>query len=642
MQEQNLSYLKKVVEGDRLHPVGPISFYDLRTPYVELARMELIRLGEWDGPVCYTNIDAALDWVRTRHDCAEFNIPALIRMLHEHRGTRLAEDYAQKIEDALIGFKYWLDEPGEVHACFFTENHQILYHSAEYLAGQLFPDAVFSNGETGAWHRAHATRCLRRWLGWRARFGFSEWVCDYYMEDILGMLGLACYAEEEDIRQNCRMLIDALVFDLAVNSFRGEVSGSHGRTYTQQLIDPQFQDTSPICRLLWGEGADTDANTPALLLACFDYRCPNAIQAAALDRRAVMINREHMSIEVEEAMEYGVDPQDPENIMLFWGIQAYSHRLTVDNSTRVFPYYNWMNNRVFAYREQYRLLDAAGVPAPSGTPDCTAMTAVDLYTYKTPDAMLSCAQDFRPGRRGYQQHPWSATLGGRCVVFTTNPGSTDYSARPNQLAGNLFLPRAAAHENVVFAVYRIQPDFVDFLYTHAYFPQQEFDEVSQRDGWVFGRKGDGYIALRSLNPARWEAPDPLLYQTVYGKAGAWEEKAAASKPFSLMAPGHANVWVCELGSRAQNGSFAAFTEAFCADALCGDTFDFTYKSPSQGEMRFGWTRGLTVRGAEIALHGYPRYDNPFCHAAFGARQLEICAGQARTALDYISPPTPLA
>ena len=52
-------------------------------------------------------------------------------MLREHRGTRLNEEQAQKIEQSLIHFKYWLDEPGDVHACFFTENHQILYHSAE-------------------------------------------------------------------------------------------------------------------------------------------------------------------------------------------------------------------------------------------------------------------------------------------------------------------------------------------------------------------------------------------------------------------------------------------------------------------------------------------------------------------------------
>ena len=48
-----------------------------------------------------------------------------------------------EIKETLIGFRYWLDEPGEINACYFTENHLPLYHSCEYLAGMLFPDDVF-------------------------------------------------------------------------------------------------------------------------------------------------------------------------------------------------------------------------------------------------------------------------------------------------------------------------------------------------------------------------------------------------------------------------------------------------------------------------------------------------------------------
>ena len=112
------------------------------------------------------------------------------------------------------------------------------------------------------------------------------------------------------------------------------------------------------------------------------------------------------------------------------------------------------------------------------------------------------------------------------------------------------------------------------------------------------------------------------------------------RPYELMAPGHANVWVCELGSKAQNGSFTAFTDAFAEDALCGDTFDFSYQSPSQGEMCFGWTRPLTVCGKAVALHDYPRYDNPFCHALFGAQRFDICTGDTHSVICYVQPEAP--
>ena len=181
----NLKYLEHVVELGKVQAAttpeemsGAFdAFNGFLGLYYDLAKMELQKAGIDTPPIRNFAIDKALERIDARLDCADFTIPALIRMLREHRGTRLNEEQAQKIEQSLIHFKYWLDEPGDVHACFFTENHQILYHSAEYLVGQMYPDVVFpNNGMTGAEHHAHATAFLRRWLNWRERFGFSEWL----------------------------------------------------------------------------------------------------------------------------------------------------------------------------------------------------------------------------------------------------------------------------------------------------------------------------------------------------------------------------------------------------------------------------------------------------------------------------------
>ena len=53
--------------------------------------------------------------------------------------------------EAVINFKYWHDEPGVDAMCYTTENHSILFHTCEVLAGQLFPYETFTNtGETGS------------------------------------------------------------------------------------------------------------------------------------------------------------------------------------------------------------------------------------------------------------------------------------------------------------------------------------------------------------------------------------------------------------------------------------------------------------------------------------------------------------
>lgn len=623
-------YLAHVVTSIETNPYVRAGAKTMKGVFLEAAKMELRRRGLPTAEFDYSQLKPELDRIRNREDCAEFGIPALIRMLKEYRGM-MPPEVVTEIEDTLVGFRYWLDEPGEINACYFTENHQPLYHSAEYLIGDMFPDRIFpSNGKDGRWHKEHGLTFLRRWTGWREKFGFSEWLTNYYAEDLIGLLGVIFYGDDPDLAARLRRLVDTLMFDIAVNSFRGQWIGSCGRTYALYLVEPANEAIGPISRLCWGEGSiDGGIADCAVMMAIYDYKIPDAIRKAAEDRSAVMINRERMSVDTKDAKRFGVDPADFDNIMFFWGIQVYDAVEVIENSTRVMLPSNWMNERINAYREKYRLHRMAGLPFDED-PDFTAMTQVDIYTYRTPDYAVNCAQDFRKGKMGYQQHIWGANLGGRAKVFTNHPGSMEYGDRPNMIAGNSYMPRAAQHENVVLCVYRIPADHIRMLETHAYFPQHEFDEVVEKGGWVFGRKDDAYVALGSLMPAHWKPVDPAMYRAAY--RSGWEPEFERAKPSIYHANGHANVWVTELGSRAQNGSFEAFIARFDGISIEGDTFGFSYRSPSQGEMRFGWDVPLTVGGREIALHDYPRYDNPFCQAEFMAPQMTVRCGGSETVL----------
>ena len=607
-------YLRHVEGTAQTNPLLKQSLQTFHAVYFEVVKLELRKRGLSASPFCRGHLDAALDRIRNRMDMAEFGIPALVRILREYRGL-LPEGANAEIEEALVGFRYWLDEPGEINACYFSENHQILYHSAEYLAGGLFPDRIFpSDGRTGSWHREHGRTCLLRWIRWRRSFGFSEWCTNYYAEDIIALLGLVCYGEET-VRAQADEIIHTLLLEMALNTFRGHWPGSHGRTYTKYLAEPDMESISPICRLYWGEGTwDGPLADCAVMLAACGYPCPENIRQIAQDKPPVMVNREQMSLNTADARRFGVDPGDFSNIMFFWGNQTFDAREVIDNSRRVITPTNWMNERINAYREKYALYDLAGIPCDPD-PDFTALTQVDLYTFRTPDYAMSCAQDYRPGKQGYQQQPWGALLGGRARVFTSHPGSQDFTDRPNQLAGNWYLPKAAQHENVVICIYRIPADCIRMLETHAYFPQKEFDEVFAQEGWLFGRRGSAYIALYSLLPARFLEPDPRLFQEVYQED--WEEYFLNAKPYFYHANGHANVWIAELGSKAQNGSFRDFCRRFLTAGIAeGDTFRITYDSPSQGRMTFGWKEPLTVKGKKIPLHGYKRYDNPYLQEEF--------------------------
>lgn len=83
-----------------------------------------------------------------------------------------------------------------------------------------------------------------------------------------------------------------------------------------------------------------------------------------------------------------------------------------------------------------------------------------------------------------------------------------------------------------------------------------------------------------------------MFKELY--AESWQEKYDRADDYEYIAQGHANVWVIEMGSKAENGSFEAFMDGFAGKKVCGDTHNLIYQSPSQGEITFGWNRPLTV------------------------------------------------
>ena len=127
--------------------------------FSQICRLELGR-----GPIDEEAIREALAYVNARHDCADFTVAGLLRMLYLHAANPLLPlDLVQATCAVVLGFKYWIDEPGYNDLmCFWTENHQIMFHSDEYLAGQLFAEQVFPNVGRRRWRMARARERILR------------------------------------------------------------------------------------------------------------------------------------------------------------------------------------------------------------------------------------------------------------------------------------------------------------------------------------------------------------------------------------------------------------------------------------------------------------------------------------------------
>lgn len=382
-------------------------------------------------------VELACHFLESRYDCADFYAIGLLALLYrnpERAAPIIRPDDQQRIESALRGFKFWLDEPGLDAMCYFTENHQVLFHVSSYLSGQLWPDAVFANsGRTGREHMALAVPRITDWILTRLRGSFSEWDSNAYMAlDAFAMLAVVEFAEDARLRALATTLLDKLFFLLACQSFRGVHGSTHGRCYVAGLKSARVENTSSLQRIAWGMGMfNGETRATGLLATARNYRVPEVIQKIGADVERVVVTRARSKASFK--LEY--DMRDDE-----WDVRT--------------------------------------------------------LTYRAPEVMLSAALDYLPGEFGIQEHLWQATLGPEQVVFTTYPGNSQEhgNARPNFWAGSARLPRVGMVDRTVICLYRFEPD-VGLGFSHAYFPVAMFDETRIDGQWAFARVGDGYIAL---------------------------------------------------------------------------------------------------------------------------------------------------
>jgi hypothetical protein len=127
-----------------------------------------------------------------------------------------------------------------------------------------------------------------------------------------------------------------------------------------------------------------------------------------------------MGIKLKEMEKWEIHPDNFEDGMLYLTLEAYLHPRTIVNTLKMFDICNWWENSFLDSFKPYRGL-LKMVNALGGLPlmarilqrDVCRNTReeVNIYTYKTPDYMLSTAQDYRKGYGGDQQHVWQATLG---------------------------------------------------------------------------------------------------------------------------------------------------------------------------------------------------------------------------------------
>lgn len=616
---------------------------DRRTIWRELSAM-VAGAEPYEG-----KIFQVFNFISERNDCADFGMHSVLRLVYQFDPNRkkstkdgrvLALQYppSQEVLDAaketILHFKYWPDEPGIDSMCSWTENHQILFSAAGYLAGQLYPHEIYCNsGETGREKMKINKPRILRWMDLRFRSGFSEWLSHvYYEEDIAPLLSLHDLCEDDEIRGKAKQIIDLMLLDVVLNQYKGFLGCSHGRSYERQKKWAAGESTITMTKLLFGRGVYTSPSSmSAGSFVLSNYEVPEVLHKIFEDDEASYVNRQECGFRVQDQERWGWDYESLEDGMVFYSNEAYLHPMTAATTLKMFDAFNWWENGFFVdfqpYKGFLKALRNLGLLKPLAKwleKDLSRNMRdnADVYTYKTPDYMLSTAQDHRKGFGGDQHHIWQATLGPDAVCFTTHPGTIGGKS-PNYWEGSGLLPRSVQVKNLNITLYDIKPIFpalyvpIKHIYTHAWLPKDKFDEVVEKDDWIFARKGDGYLALYSFQPNFWNTAEVEI-------AGVHIPKNEQDFNRDVIALGKQNIWITQLGRKAEDGQFEEFMQKMLEAKLSfGTGMQVSFDSPGNGVVKVAWDGPVTVDGRDISLENYPRYYNPYVQTDKDPQEIHV-------------------
>lgn len=551
----------------------------------------------------WSRLDGTLEYIHRQYDCSDFRLVNLIRILYEFE-EYIPDSTLECIQNTLFDFRYWWDEPGENSMCYWTENHQILFASAEYLIGQKYPDVVFGNsGLTGREHKQKARRRALDWLQMRWTYGFSEHYSGvYYKEDIAAMINLIDFADDEELVEKTKIIMDLLFYDVATQSINTMFVSASNRAYTHNRIGGPGAALGGLTRYFWGDGKEIGPGMMYGMMTSSNYTLPPVLKEIAGDTATVIL-RNSNGLDILELGSEGFGGEDTKSMMMQLAIGGFSNPEVVRNSLAFVR-----KNRMFSngFLTDFKLLDFTLLKVLHLEPllvrlinpqsNGVAMQRANVYTYKSKAYSLYSTQNYFPGTYGDQHHVAGMNINNDFSVFHTHPAVEKdvHKQSPNYWVGYGHLPHVAQDRNVSQAIYNL-PDKkglmeADLLsYTHAYFPTEKFDSVCVADRYALGKKGDTYCALVGKN----------------------ELFLRANTTDDLHQTGKQTFWIFEAGSKFEDRSFESFCNRVRNNPVTFDSVNLELTYQSRGithKLQFG---GDFMLNGDVVNVEYDRYDSPY-------------------------------
>ena len=421
------------------------------------------------GAVAVEDWDPVWDKLDHLRDTRDFDALYLLNALLGYEDDPyLSPAHWERIRTSLLEFKMWFTDPTPAQpdpaeperdwddSYYWSENHQILFHTIEYLAGQRFPEACFfvrglprtkdcsGEGEmTGAEHMARARGFIDRWMAERWEAGYAEWLSNvYYQKDLTPLLTLAEFAADEELATRASILLDALLLEIGTHHVQEHVRHD-ARALVHEGQVPRARTrtrgTSASCSSARGRRPATSraaTRAPRSSRARSAIGCPRRSRTRrTICRPAASLTRQSYALD-ELAPQSRPSPRIPRAIPSSTRSRASrsgggSARRRPGRACRSpcsAPTATTSGARARCGRSA-SLRDLLGEPPDlalgqelaanlARAASLQLLSEANTYTWRQKDFMLSTVQDWRKGRNAAQVHAWQATLGEDAIVFT--------------------------------------------------------------------------------------------------------------------------------------------------------------------------------------------------------------------------------
>jgi hypothetical protein len=622
--------------------------------------------------VTVESLTAVFDQIDAWEDTRDFRFMDLHWMLVLGQGdtpmTQLSPEVIAAIDERMLANRYAWDDPLPAdrldNLWFWSENHRIINLAIEYLAGQRYPDETFSvTGLTGSEHLERARPSILDWIDERAELGFFEWHSNVYMlKNITPLHMLVELADDPEIVVAAAMALDLCLVDMAAHNHAGTYTAPRGRTYKKDKMTSLDEDTFNVAKFVFDDTTAAYQSTSDTGVTYFcsgsRYRPPQLVVDIATAPEPSVVRERHgvyfdgsAPLEDDPAAPYGKDFDDRANLPFWWSLGALGMWPLAEVSVEAANEFRLWETELFG---DINLLASINDYDPekirvweqerAAVINFGFLSEANTYAYREPKVSLASVLDHRFGEMRDQGHAWQATIDENALVFTTHPvtdvaASTIWAddAEPGYWTGDASMPRSAQHRSTAVHIYQPKWDestdplvwgvFEYRPFTHAYVPQDHFDEVRQVGNWTIAAKSGGYIALWSWRTPTWREYDPAVNAT-----------RGMLEPFDLVAEGGPdNVWIVEVGSD-DGGSLDDFVNAVTAvePSVVRDESGFavSWTSPSSGIVDYSSNGKFFVEGVEYATSDHPRHESPWGGVDHLSRQYNLTAGSSVWACDF--------